>query len=67
MSYVYQRGKGGREGIVRQFEMDMYTLLHLKRVTNYVLLYSTGNSLSVMWQPESKESLGENGYLDMYG
>ena len=52
MSYVYQRWKGGREGIVRQFEMDMYTLLHLKRITNNVLLYSTGNSLSVMWQPE---------------
>ena len=44
MSYVYQRGKGGRAGIIRQFEMDMYTLLHLKRITNNVLLYSTGNS-----------------------
>ena len=44
MSYVYQRGKGGRAGIIRQFEMDMYTLLHLKRITNTVLLYSTGNS-----------------------
>ena len=36
--------KGGREGIVREFEMDVYTLLYLKRITNKVLLYSTGNS-----------------------
>ena len=32
------------EGIVREFGMDMYTLLYLKWVTNKVLLYSTGKS-----------------------
>ena len=38
-------GKGeGKEGMVREVLMDMYTLLHLKRITNNVLLYSTGNS-----------------------
>ena len=26
-----------------------------------------GTLLSVMWQPEQKESLGENGYMYMYG
>ena len=31
------------EGIVREFGMDMYTLLYLKWITNKVLLYSTGN------------------------
>ena len=32
------------EGIVREFGMDMYTLLYLKWITNKDLLYSTGNS-----------------------
>ena len=30
--------------MVREFLMDMYTLLYLKWVTNKELLYSTGNS-----------------------
>ena len=33
-----------REGIVREFGIDMYTLLNLKWITNNDLLYSTGNS-----------------------
>ena len=37
-------GKGWREGTVREFGMDMYTLLYLKWVTNKDLLYSTWNS-----------------------
>ena len=32
------------EGIVREFGIDMSTLLYLKRITNNDLLYSTGNS-----------------------
>ena len=32
------------EGIVREFGIDMYTLLYLKWITNKDLLYSTGNS-----------------------
>ena len=32
------------EGIVREFGMDMYTLLYLKWITKKDLLYSTGNS-----------------------
>ena len=35
--------KGRRKGIVREFGMDMYTLLYLKWITNKDLLYSTGN------------------------
>ena len=30
--------------MVREFWMDMYTLLYLKRITNKDVLYSTGNS-----------------------
>ena len=33
-----------REGIVGEFEMDIYTLLYLKCTANKDLLYSTGNS-----------------------
>ena len=32
------------EGIVREFGMDMYTLLCLKWITSKELLHSTGNS-----------------------
>ena len=32
------------EGIVRVFEIDLYTLLYLKWITNKDLLYSTWNS-----------------------
>ena len=37
-------GKGWRERIVREFGMDMYTLLSLKCITNKDLLCSTWNS-----------------------
>ena len=36
-------GYGQGEGIVREFGMDMYTLLDLKWITNKDLLYITGN------------------------
>ena len=41
---AYLPGGGMREGIVREFEMDIYTLLYFKWITNKDLLYSTGNS-----------------------
>ena len=34
----------GGEGTVREFGINMYTLLYLKWLTNKVLPYSTGNS-----------------------
>ena len=37
-------GREWRDGIVREFGMDMYTLLYLKWIANKDLLYSTGNS-----------------------
>ena len=39
-------GSGGDwgEGLVREFGMDMNTLLYLKWITNKDQLYSTGNS-----------------------
>ena len=38
------RGEGGREGVVREFGIHMYTLLYLKWTTNKDLLLSAGNS-----------------------
>ena len=38
------RAEESGEGIVREFGMDMYTMLYLKWVTNKDLLYNTGNS-----------------------
>ena len=38
-------GEGWGEGIVREFGLDMYTLLYLKWITNKVLLYCTGTSV----------------------
>ena len=45
------RREGWREGMVREFGMDMYTLLYLKWSANKDLLYSTWALLNVMWQP----------------
>ena len=38
------RGEGCGEGIVREFGINMYTLLYFKWITSKDLLYSTGNS-----------------------
>ena len=36
---------GGKERIVREFGIDMYTLLYLRWITNKDLLYCIGNSV----------------------
>ena len=53
---------------VRKFGMDMYTLLYFKWTANKDLLYrEQGTPLNVMWQIGCEGSLGENGYVKMYG
>ena len=56
-----------RGRVVREFGIDVHTLLCFKCITNKGLLQSTGNSLNVMWQPGREGSLGENGYRYMCG
>ena len=51
------------EGVVREFGMDMHTLLYLKWITNKDILWTQGTLLNVMWQPGWEGSLGENGYM----
>ena len=50
--------------IVTEFGMDVYTLLYLKWIINKD---PHGTLLSVMWQPRWEGSLGEIGYMHMYG
>ena len=38
------RGRNEGKGLVREFGMDMYTLIYLTWITNQNLLYSTWNS-----------------------
>ena len=60
-----RKDRGG--GTVGEFGMDMYTLLHLKWISNNGLLYTAQGTLpSVMWQPGWEGSLEENGYMYMH-
>ena len=55
--------EGWGEGIVREFGIDMYTLLYLKWITSKDLLNSTWNSAQcgmAAWMGEEFE--GENGH-----
>ena len=42
--FIVTREEGWGEGIVREFGIDMYTLMYLKWITNKDLLYSTEKS-----------------------
>ena len=58
---------GVGEGTVREFGMDMYTLLCLKWITNKDLLYNTWNSAQCYVPPGWEGGLVENGYTYMCG
>ena len=55
------------KGIVREFGVDMYTLLYLKQITNRDLLYSIWTSVQCYVAAWREGNLGENGYMYMYG
>ena len=62
-----EQSYGGQvEGIVREFGMDMYTLLYLKWKTNKDLLCSIGNSTQCYGTAMAGE-FRENGYMYVYG
>ena len=55
--------KDGVKGVVRESEIDMYTLLYLKWITNKVLLYiAQGTLINIMRHPGWEGSLEKNGY-----
>ena len=62
-----QCGEGRGERIVRESEMDMYTLLYLKWIINKVLLHNTGNSGQCYVAAWMGREFGENGYMYIYG
>ena len=51
------------EGIAREFGMHLHTLLHLTRITNKELLYSTGTLLNVMWPTKREKNLKRSEYM----
>ena len=51
------------EGIVREFGMDMYTLLYLKWITKKDLQFSTWNSAQCYVAAWMERDFGENGYI----
>ena len=55
------------EGIVRELGIDRHKLLYLKWVTTQTYCIAHGTLLSVMWQLGWEGSLGEKGYMYMYG
>ena len=54
--------------MVEDFGKVMYTLLHLKWITNKNLPYiACGTLLNVVHQPRREGDLGKNGYMHIYG
>ena len=51
----------------REFGINIYKLLYLKRIANKVLLYGTGDSSQCYVTVWMEGSLGENGYMYVYG
>ena len=52
-------GERPGERIVREFGMDMYTLLYLKWIINKNQLYSTGNSVQCHAEAWTRGGFGE--------
>ena len=56
------QGEGWVEGIVKEFGVDMYTLLYLEEITNRTYCIAQGTLINVMWQTGWEGCSGENGY-----
>ena len=63
--WTYGWGGGCREGMLREFGTNMYTLLYLKWMINKDI--AQGTLLNAMWQPRWHRNLEKNGYMYMYG
>ena len=58
----------GRGGVVREFGIDLYTLLYLTWITNPPTHRMAHRTLfNVMWQPRWEASLEESGYTCVHG
>ena len=61
------REEGREKEIVREFEINMYTLLYLKWITNKDLSHSTGNSAQCYVAAWMGEKSGRELYRYMFG
>ena len=64
--FMVTRREGWGKGIVREFGIDMYTLLYFKWITNKDLLYSTGNPVQcyvAAWMGGEFEGEGIHEYI----
>ena len=55
------------EGILREFGMDVHTVMYLKQIIPGTYYIAQGTLLNVRCQPGWEGSLGEKGYMYMYG
>lgn len=60
-------GETKGEGIIREFGMNMYTLLYLKWITNRAYYIAHGTLLYIMWKSGWEESLRKTGHKYIYG
>ena len=49
LAHLWLPGEEWGEGVVRKFEIDMYTLLYLKWIINWPYYIAQGTLLNVMW------------------
>ena len=63
---TYGCREGWGEGMVRESEINMYTLLYSNWITRSVYCIAQGTLLNVLWQPAWERSLEENGCMYIY-
>ena len=64
---MVSREEGREKEIVREFEVNMYTQLYLKWITNKDLLHSTGKSARCYVAAWMGEKFGGERYMYMFG
>ena len=60
-------GEGWGKGKLREYGIDLYTLLYFKWITTRTYSTAQRTLFNVVWQPGWEGSLGKNGYIHMYG
>ena len=61
------KGELGESGLDWEFEVSKYKLLHLKWISNEVLLYSTGNHIQSLWIDHDGSDIRKRTYINIYG
>ena len=64
--YTYERISAEGIGINWEIEIDIYTILYIKQITNKNLLYGTGNSTQYSVMAYMGEEYKKGGYMYIY-